>query len=135
MATIQNVDKIMTQAVESGAMPGIVVAAATDKGTLFEGAYGKREIGKPQPMTIDTVVWIASMTKAITAAAVMQLVEAGKLALERPAADVVPELAGVRVLEGFDGAGKPRLRAPKRPVSLRHLLTHTAGYAYEMWNP
>jgi methyl acetate hydrolase len=135
MATIQNVDKIMTKAVESGAMPGIVVAAATDKGTLFEGAYGKREIGKPQPMTIDTVVWIASMTKAITAAAVMQLVEAGKLALERPAADVVPELAGVRVLEGFDGAGKPRLRAPKRPVSLRHLLTHTAGYAYEMWNP
>ena len=135
MATIQNVDKIMTQAVESGAMPGIVVAAATDKGTLFEGAYGKREVGKPQPMTIDTVVWIASMTKAITAAAVMQLVEAGKLALERPAADVVPELAGVRVLEGFDGAGKPRLRAPKRPLSLRHLLTHTGGYSYEIWNP
>ncbi|HXA97243.1 MAG TPA: serine hydrolase domain-containing protein [Candidatus Dormibacteraeota bacterium] len=135
MATIQNVDKIMTQAVESGAMPGIVVAAATDKGTLFEGAYGKREVGKPQPMTIDTVVWIASMTKAITATAAMQLVEAGKLALERPAADVVPELAGVRVLEGFDGAGKPRLRAPKRPLSLRHLLTHTGGYSYEIWNP
>ena len=135
MATIQNVDKIMTQAVQSGAMPGIVVAAATDKGTLFEGAYGKREVGKPQPMTIDTVVWIASMTKAITATAAMQLVEAGKLALERPAADVVPELAGVRVLEGFDGAGKPRLRAPKRPLSLRHLLTHTGGYSYEIWNP
>lgn len=135
MATIQNVDKIMTQAVESGAMPGIVVAAATDKGTLFEGAYGKREVGKPQPMTIDTVVWIASMTKAITATAAMQLVEAGKLALERPAADVVPELAAARVLEGFDGAGHPRLRAPKRPLSLRHLLTHTGGYSYEIWNP
>ena len=135
MATIQNVDKIMTQAVESGAMPGIVVAAATDKGTLFEGAYGKREVGKPQPMTIDTVVWIASMTKAITATAAMQLVEAGKLALERPAADVVPELAAARVLEGFDGAGQPRLRAPKRPLSLRHLLTHTGGYSYEIWNP
>jgi len=135
MATIQNVDKIMTQAVQSGAMPGIVVAAATDKGTLFEGAYGKREVGKPQPMTIDTVVWIASMTKAITATAAMQLVEAGKLALERPAADVVPELAAARVLEGFDGAGQPRLRAPKRPLSLRHLLTHTGGYSYEIWNP
>ena len=135
MATIQNVDKIMTQAVQSGAMPGIVVAAATDKGTLFEGAYGKREVGKPQPMTIDTVVWIASMTKAITATAAMQLVEAGKLALERPAADVVPELATARVLEGFDGAGQPRLRAPKRPLSLRHLLTHTGGYSYEIWNP
>jgi methyl acetate hydrolase len=86
-------------------------------------------------MTIDTVVWIASMTKAITATAAMQLVEAGKLALERPAADVVPELAAARVLEGFDGAGHPRLRAPKRPLSLRHLLTHTGGYSYEIWNP
>jgi CubicO group peptidase (beta-lactamase class C family) len=81
------------------------------------------------------VVWIASMTKAITGAAAMQLVERGKLALDAPAAAVVPELGAAKVLEGFDSAGQPQLRAPKRPITLRHLLTHTAGYGYEIFNP
>ncbi len=135
MAQLSSIDKVLGQAVESKAMPGIVAVAATDKGMLYEGAFGKRELGKDAPMTPDTVVWIASMTKAITATAAMQLVESGKLALERPASDVVPELAAAKVLEGFDAGGKPRLRAPRRPITLRHLLTHTAGFAYEIWEP
>src|SRR5213592_1015405 len=135
MATLKNVDTSFQQAVESKKMPGIVAMAATDKGVLYEGAFGWRELGKPAPMTPDTVVWIASMTKAITATAAMQLVERGKLVLERAASEVVPELGAVKVLEGFDAAGKPRLRAPKRPITLRHLLTHTAGYGYEIWAP
>ena len=134
MSNLKSLDQILSQAVESKAMPGIVAAAATDKGTLYEGAFGKRELGKQAPMAPDTVVWIASMTKAITATAVMQLVERGKLGLERPASEVVPDLARAKVLEGFDPAGKPRLRAPKRPITLRHLLTHTAGFGYEIWN-
>ena len=134
MSNLKSLDQILSQAVESKAMPGIVAAAATDKGTLYEGAFGKRELGKEAPMAPDTVVWIASMTKAITATAVMQLVERGKLGLERPASEVVPDLARAKVLEGFDPAGKPRLRAPKRPITLRHLLTHTAGFGYEIWN-
>jgi len=134
MATLQNVDRIFREAVESKAMPGIVAAAATGAGVLYEGAFGKRELGKDTPMTADSVAWIASMTKAITGTAAMQLVERGKLALDRPASDVVPELGAARVLEGFDAAGQPRLRAPKRPITLRHLLTHTAGYSYEIWS-
>ena len=134
MSNLKSLDQILSQAVESKAMPGIVAAAATDKGTLYEGAFGKRELGKQAPMAPDTVVWIASMTKAITATAVMQLVERGKLGLERPASEVVPDLARAKVLEGFDPAGKPRLRAPKRPITLRHLLTHTAGFGYEIWD-
>ena len=133
MPSLSSVDKLFSQAVDSKAMPGIVAVAATDKGMLYEGAFGKRELGKDAPMSLDTVVWIASMTKAITATAAMQLVESGKLSLDRPAADVVPEVGAATVLEGFDGGGKPRLRAPKRPMTLRHLLTHTAGYAYEIW--
>jgi len=133
MPSLSSVDKLFSQAVDSKAMPGIVAVAATDKGMLYEGAFGKRELGKDAPMSLDTVVWIASMTKAITATAAMQLVESGKLSLDRPAADVVPEVGAAKVLEGFDGGGKPRLRAPKRPMTLRHLLTHTAGYAYEIW--
>src|SRR6266478_7477740 len=135
MPTIPSIDKLFTQATESKAMPGIVAVAATDKGTLYEGAFGKRELGKDAPMTVDSVVWIASMTKAITGTAAMQLVERGKLSLERPASDVVPALASAKVLEGFDAAGTPRLRAPKRPITLQHLLTHTAGFAYEIWRP
>jgi methyl acetate hydrolase len=133
MATLKNIDTVFTQAVESKKMPGIVAAAVTDKGTLYEGAFGTREIGKNVAMTLDTVVWIASMTKAITATAAMQLVEKGKLSLDQPASAVVPELAQAKVLEGWDG-DKPRLRAPKRPITLKHLLTHTAGYAYEIWS-
>jgi len=135
MAQLSSIDRIFSQAVASKAMPGIVVTAATDKGVLYEGAFGQREIGKDAPMTPDTVVWIASMTKAITATAAMQLVEKGKLDLERPASEVVPQLAAARVLEGFDPAGQPRLRAPRRPITLRHLLTHTAGFSYEIWSP
>jgi CubicO group peptidase (beta-lactamase class C family) len=134
MPSHKSIDTIFGQAVESKKMPGIVAVAATDKGTLYEGAFGKREVGKDAPMTLDTVVWIASMTKAITATAAMQLVEQGKLSLERPASEVVAEVAQAKVLEGFESAGKPRLRAPKRPITLRHLLTHTAGYSYEIWS-
>ncbi|PYO54570.1 MAG: 1,4-butanediol diacrylate esterase [Candidatus Rokuibacteriota bacterium] len=135
MSNLNSIDTILSRAVESKAMPGVVAVAATDKGVLYEGAFGTREVGKNAPMTLDTVVWIASMTKAITATAAMQLVENGKLGLERPASEVVPELAAAKVLEGFDPAGKPRLRAPKRPITLRHLLTHTAGFGYEIWDP
>ena len=135
MPSLKSIDALFSQAVESKTMPGIVAAAVTDKGTLYEGAFGTREIGKNAPMTLDTVVWIASMTKAITATAAMQLVERGKLSLDRPATDVVPELAKAQVLDGFDGAGQPRRRALKRPITLEHLLTHTAGFGYEIWRP
>ena len=135
MADFKSLDSTFSQAVAAKTIPGVVAMATTDKGVLYEGAFGQREIGKPAPMTLDTVVWIASMTKAITGAAAMQLVERGKLSLERPAAEVVSELGAARVLEGFDAAGKPRLRAPKRPMTLRHLLTHTAGFSYEIWSP
>jgi len=135
MPTIGSIDKLFTQATESKAMPGIVAVAATDKDVVYEGAFGKRELGRDAAMSVDSVVWIASMTKAITGTAAMQLVERGKLSLDRPASEVVAGLSSVKVLEGFDAAGKPRLRAPKRPITLRHLMTHTAGFAYEIWRP
>ena len=135
MLNRQGLDSLLSEAVTSKVMPGIVAVAATDRGILYEGAFGVRQLGAEAPMTRDTVVWIASMTKAITATAAMQLVEKGKLALETPATTVVPQLAAARVLEGFDAAGQPRLRSPKRPITLRHLLTHTAGYGYEIWVP
>src|SRR5205809_7980059 len=135
MPNLKSIDTIFSQAVASKAMPGIVAVAASDKGVLYEGAFGKRQLGQYAPTSLGTVVRIASMTKAVTADAAMQLVERGKLGLGRPAREVVPEVAAAKVLEGFDAAGKPRLREPKRPITLRHLLTHTAGFSYEIWAP
>ncbi len=124
----------LRQAVESGDVPGVAAAAATADGVIFEGAFGKRSLATGVPMTSDTVVWIASMTKAVTAACAMQQVERGRLSLDSDIAAILPELGRVQVLEGFAADGKPRLRKPKRAITLRHLLTHTAGYSYEIWN-
>src|SRR5215470_4267293 len=129
------IDSMFQQAVDSGTMPGIVAMAATDQGPVYEGAFGTRQMGARLPMTLDTLVWIASMTKAVTATAAMQQVERGTLSLDRPAQEVVPELGQAHVLEGFDASGRPKLRAPRRPITLRHLLTHTAGFSYEIWRP
>ena len=85
-------------------------------------------------MTLDTVCWIASMTKAITGAAAMQLVERGVLHLDEPASSVLPNLAEAGVLEGFDRGGQPVVRPARAAITLRHLLTHTAGFGYPFWN-
>lgn len=126
---------LMQRAVQAGDVPGVVVAAGGREEAGFAAGYGVRRLGAPEPMEPDTVVWIASMTKAIVATATMRLVEAGRLQLDAPASDVLPALGAVQVLAGFDAAGQPLLRAPKRAITLRHLLTHTSGFAYDMWSP
>jgi methyl acetate hydrolase len=128
------IDAMLQKAADSGDVPGVVATATDRNGTIYEGAFGRRVLGQPAPMTADTVAWIASMTKAVTGAAAMQLVEQGKLDLDAPAAKIVPDIAKAEVLEGFDAGGQPRLRKPKREITLRHLLTHTAGFSYDIWN-
>jgi CubicO group peptidase (beta-lactamase class C family) len=121
-----DIQRKLQESVEQGAVPGVVAAAATDRGTIFEGAAGV--------LKLDSVVWIASMTKAITGAAAMQLVERGKLALDAPAAEIVPEIGKKEVLVSIGADGAIRTRPPARPVTLRHLLTHTSGLGYDTWN-
>src|SRR5262249_5500005 len=116
-------------------VPGVVAAATDAKGTTYEAGFGKRVLGEAADMTPDTVVWIASMTKAVTGAAAMQQVEQGKLKLDAPAKDVVPDLGKVDVLEGSDGAAKPRMRKPRGAITLRHLPTQPAGFGYDIWSP
>jgi len=129
-------DGVLRQAVDAREVPGVVAIAATDKGVLYEGGAGARsfEAGAPA-MTADTLFRIASMTKAITSVAAMQQVEAGKLKLDEPVPNIDPTLGSPQVLEGFDAAGAPKLRPAKRPITLRQLLTHTAGFGYEQWYP
>ena len=134
MADTSSIAAPLRHAAEAGDIPGVVAAAATRNGVIFEDGFGVRDLGSAAPMTADTVVWIASMTKAVTGACAMQLVEQGKLSLDGGIAAVLPELGRVQVLDGFDADGKPRLRAPKRAITLRHLLTHTSGFTYDIWN-
>jgi len=128
------IDAALQAAVDAKEVPGIVAMATTDKGLIYEGAFGTRDLGKGPAMTRDTVFRIASMTKAVTCVSAMQLVEQGKLTLEGPLPEVDKAINDPQVLEGFDAAGAPRLRPAKRPITLRHLLTHTAGFCYETWN-
>lgn len=130
-----NIEDVLQRAVGAGTVPGVVAMATTADGPIYEGAFGVRHLGSDIAMTRDTVVRIASMTKAITSVAAMRLVEQGRLSLEGPVPAIDPALAQPRVFTGFDAAGKPVLRPAKRPITLRHLLTHTAGFCYEHWNP
>jgi methyl acetate hydrolase len=112
-------DDILTTAVKMKAVPGVVAIVATGNGIVYRRAVGFSE---------DTIFAIASMTKPVTSVAVMQLVETGKARLDEPAATYVPELAKVQVLD------RGTLRAPKNPVTVRQLLSHTSGFGYEFMN-
>ncbi|MGB3866812.1 MAG: serine hydrolase domain-containing protein [Xanthobacteraceae bacterium] len=134
MAGQAQIDQALRSASDAGKIPGAVAIAATGRDVIYQGAFGKRDLGRDDAMTLDSVFWIASMTKAITAAGAMQLVEQGKLSLDDPIGKVLPDLAAPQVLEGFDAAGNPKLRPATKTITLRHLLTHTAGFCYDMWN-
>jgi CubicO group peptidase (beta-lactamase class C family) len=134
MLTTNRIDETLERATQSGSVPGVVAAAATDRGVVYHGAFGRRSLDDATPMTLDSVFRIASMTKAVTSVAAMQLVERGKVGLDEPLGHLVPALAAPEVFEGFDAGGSPRLRPARTAVTLRHLLTHTSGYAYEIWH-
>jgi methyl acetate hydrolase len=134
MSEFPQIDQVLKAAIDRGDVPGVVAMAATREGPLYQGAFGKRALPDGAAMTADSVFWIASMTKAVTSTAAMQLVADGKLTLDQPIANALPELASPKVLEGFDAAGEPRLRPARRPITLRHLITHTAGFVYAIWN-
>src|SRR6478735_6912566 len=134
MQSKAQIDQVLRQKCEAKELPGVVAIAATGNEIIYQGAFGKRDLSKDDAMTADSVFWIASMTKAITTAGAMQLVEQGKLSLDAPIGKVLPDLAAPQVLEGFDAKGEPKLRPARTAITLRHLMTHTAGFCYDMWN-
>jgi methyl acetate hydrolase len=135
MPTQPLIDSVLAAAVGGDRIAGLVAAAADEHGVIYQSAFGRRSVAAPARMTVDSVFRVASMTKAITAAAAMQLAEQGTLSLDQPARETLPFLAETKVLEGFDPAGHPVLRAPRSEITLRRLLTHTAGFVYDIWNP
>ncbi|MGY0570465.1 serine hydrolase domain-containing protein [Bradyrhizobium sp. RDM12] len=134
MQSKAEIDGILSKTSDAKEIPGVVAIAANGSDVIYQGAFGKRDLSKPDAMTADSVFWIASMTKAVTSAGAMQLVEQGKLSLDTPIGSLLPDLAQPQVLEGFDAKGEPKLRPAKSAITLRQLMTHTAGFAYNMWN-
>lgn len=120
-------DASLQEPVEHGLIPFVSAVAVTRNGVVYEGAFGEARPGTA--MRADSIVRIASMTKALTSLCAVQMVERGALSLDSPAAEVLPVFADARVL------ASGILRQPSRPVTLRHLLTHTSGYAYPFTSP
>ncbi len=137
MVRHEEINHGLQQAVQGGSpaqsVPGVAALAIAGSEVVYEAAFGVRSPGVA--MTPDTVFNIASMTKAITAVACMQLVEQGRIGLDDDVGAVVPALASPRVIEGFDDGDRPILRPARRAVTLRHLMTHTSGLSYETWSP
>lgn len=115
-------------------VPGVVAMMTDRDGNIYEGAAGERVLGGGAPMTTDSVFALFSTTKSITGTAVLQLVEEGRLDLDAPASTYAPEIGKLQVIEGFDDAGDPILRAPKRDITTRMLMLHTAGFGYDFFN-
>jgi len=127
-------DEALQAPVERGDIPMAVGGITSAEETIYSGAFGVREIGSENSVSIDSVFNIASMTKAITATAAMQLIEQEKLDLDSPISTWLPVAEKLMVLDGFGDDGKPILREPKNPVTLRHLMTHTSGHGYTTWS-
>jgi len=129
-------DEKLSGAVTRGDVPGLVVIAATRDRILYQGVFGKAEVGHERPMTAGAIFRIASMTKAVTSVAAMQLYEQGRFALDDPAEKYLPELAHMTVFESFDHAtGTYKVRPAEKTITIRHLFTHTSGLGYAFTSP
>jgi methyl acetate hydrolase len=131
-----SIDDAMRRAVERKDAAGVVVMAADRKGVIYQGAFGLADIDSGRPLQLDSIFRIASMTKAITSTAAMQLVEQNRFAIEDPVEKYLPEFAKLMVFESFDATnGAYRLRPATKSVTIRHLFTHTSGLGYGFTSP
>jgi methyl acetate hydrolase len=131
------IDETLQAAVARKDVTGVVGMAADRKGLIYQGAFGVADLPSAQPMKVDTIFRIASMTKAVTSAALMQLVEQGKVALEDPLGKYFPaEFAKPMLFESFDSTtGNYKLRPATKAVTISHILTHTSGLGYGFTDP
>src|SRR5689334_24591638 len=123
------IDKVLRDAVDSGGVPHVAAIAADRDGVIYAGAAGPRAVGESDPVSVDSLFRIMSMTKMPATVAALQQVEQGNLDLDAPVASYCPEFAEIQVLEGFDG-DTPRLRPPARQATVKNLVTHTSGLGY-----
>jgi methyl acetate hydrolase len=125
----------VAQAIDTQRVAGAVAIIVNRDDVTYAHAAGRRAVDADAPMDADTIVWLASMTKAVVSVAALQQVEQGRLTLDGDLAGLVPEFRDLQVLDGFDAEGAPRLRPARGPVTLRQLLSHTSGFGYAFTSP
>ncbi|KII83285.1 hypothetical protein PLICRDRAFT_47336 [Plicaturopsis crispa FD-325 SS-3] len=131
------VDALIQEAAR-GPLPAVGFQAYARDGTPIVSSFAgvqSREEDPPKPIKPDTAVFLASCTKLITSISALQLVERGLIALDDPVGKFVKQVDDFEILEGYGEDGKPKLRKPKRRITLRHLLTHSSGLAYSFFSP
>jgi methyl acetate hydrolase len=130
------IEAVLERAVARRDVPGVVAIAADRRGVFYSGAAGIASGQPARPMSVDAIFGIASMTKAVTSVALMQLVEASKVGLDDPASTYLPAFAKVMVITSFDAkTGAYAVKPAARPITIRHLLTHTSGLGYSFTSP
>ncbi len=127
----ENIDRVLSGAVDAQDVPFVVAMSANSSGVTYSGSAGQAAEGRAAAE--DTVFRIFSATKAIGSLAAMMMIDRGKMSMDTPVADVLPEWNELQVLDGWDG-DKPVLRAPNTTATMRHLATHRSGLEYEFWN-
>jgi len=132
-AGVSAIDKVLQDAVDRGAVPHVAAIAASCDGVVFQGSAGPRTAGEPDPVTVNTVFRLMSMTKMVCTVAALQQLEQGALDLAAPVADYCPEFADLQVLASLDG-DTPTMRPPVRQATVKNLVTHTSGLGYGFWN-
>jgi CubicO group peptidase (beta-lactamase class C family) len=129
-AGLAAIDAALQELIDKGVLAGAVTLAARHGRMAHANALGLKDIATGEPLQRDTLFRIYSMTKPVTAVAMMILWDQGLWTPDDPIAKHLPEFADVKVLAGFDADGQPRLEAPDHAPTLRELLTHTAGLSY-----
>lgn len=124
------IDRALADMVSSGRVTGASALVWKDGREVYFGASGQADREAARPMQRDALVQIYSMTKPVTGVVLMQLWEQGRFGLDDPLARYLPEFSDTKVFAGLDSAGRPILRAPDRPISVRDILRHTAGFGY-----
>lgn len=133
--TTAELDALLGGLVDSGVLPHVTALAVNRNGETYRFSRNAAAATAPAPLTPDSVIWLASMTKLVIAVAALQLVDSGELDLDAPLTDILPDAPRALVLTGFDGDGNAVTRPARAAVTLRRLLSHTAGYAYSVWTP
>jgi CubicO group peptidase (beta-lactamase class C family) len=135
-AAEKRLDERLRGAVQHGEITGVVAIASDRRGVIYTGAFGMSDVGHGRPMTSRTIFRIASMTKPITSAALMQLVEEHRIGLDDPADKYLPAFRNLQVFDSFDNqSGAYAVRRAKRMPTVRELMTHTSGLAYNFVSP
>ena len=125
---------VLSESVQRSDVPAVAAQISTSEETIYRNEFGFSNFESKALLKEDSLYRIASMTKAITSVCVVQLIERGKLSLDSRLKDFFPHISKIKVLDGFDINNTAIYSKTKEDITVKHLLTHTSGFAYEIWN-